>query len=485
MNLTRLRKHSSILISGLLLTFAFSAISLISFYVANQTLKQHIKSNTLPLTSDTIYSEVQRDLLQPVLISSLMAQDTFVHDWIENGEQHAEPMQRYLKSIQQRYKAFTAFFTSEYTRNYYHSTGILKQVSESDPADHWYFSSRNKPEELNLNLDIDTSDRSTTTLFVNHKVRGKQGQLLGIIGVGLASNKIKELIELYQNRYGRQVYFIDPQGEVTMQSSQYSKASNIHDIDGLKDIAPLILSNAGGSYNYDNNHQEYLIKTRYIPELNWYLIVEYTEHNEAQVTTTLWINLSISLVVIIVVLLLQHFVLGGYQRRLEHLASTDPLTGASSRHAFEMIFKQILNFADRYQHPVSTILIDIDHFKTFNDSYGHLLGDTVLKRVAKILMANLRQTDTLCRWGGDEFFVVLPDCDQENALLIAEKMRQEIESSLKIFDGVKFNVTASFGVAKYTNNESSTSLFNRTDLALYRAKSNARNQVEKALDTPL
>ncbi|RTE64792.1 GGDEF domain-containing protein [Amphritea opalescens] len=478
-----LRKPSFVLISGLLLSLAFTAISLISYYVANQSLNQHITTNTLPLTSDTIYSEVQRDLLQPVLVSSLMAQDTFVHDWIEEGEQNPEQMQRYLKAIQQRYDAFTAFFVSEYTHKYYHSTGILKQVSDTLPADRWYFHSRKAPEEFNINLDLDTANTSITTLFVNHKVTDEQGKLLGIIGVGLASTTIKELIETYQSRYGRQVYFIDAQGKVTMQGSQFSGASDIHEVKGLQNIAPEILSSPEGSYTYTNDNQTYLIKTRFIPELSWYLIVQHTEQSEARITTTLWINLTISLAVIIIVLLLQHFTLGGYQRRLEYMANTDPLTGASSRHAFEMLFQQILNFAKRQKHPVSTILVDIDHFKTFNDNYGHLLGDTILTNVAKVLTQNLRQADTLCRWGGDEFFIVLPNCHQSNALLIAEKMRQEIEESLQVINDQQLHVTASFGVAEYSNDETTVSLFNRTDLALYRAKSKNRNQVEVATES--
>ncbi|MBN1005726.1 sensor domain-containing diguanylate cyclase [Amphritea pacifica] len=473
-----LRKPSFILISSVLLSVAFATISFISYFVANNSLNQHIKTNTLPLTSDTVYSEVQRDLLQPVLVSSLMAQDTFVHDWIENGEHYPEQMQRYLKSIQTRYNAFTAFFVSEQTTNYYHSSGIIKQVSASDPADDWYFTSRKTPAQFDINLDQDTADGFTTTLFVNHKVKDAQGRFLGIIGVGLASQKIRELIEVYQNRYGRQIYFIDRQGKVTLQGSQFKGADDIHNLSGLGDIAPLILSSPGGSYSYSHNDQQYLIKTRFVPELDWYLIVEHTEQSASQITATLWINLLISLVVMVVVLLLQHFTLGGYQRRLEVLANTDPLTGTASRHAFELVYQQILRLADRHQHPVSTILVDIDHFKLFNDTYGHLLGDKILIRVARILTDSLRKADTLCRWGGDEFFIVLPNCSEKNACVVAEKMRLQIETSLTALEGIELKVTASFGVAEYISHESPATLFKRTDQALYRAKSRSRNQVE-------
>ncbi|WP_299205527.1 sensor domain-containing diguanylate cyclase [uncultured Amphritea sp.] len=478
-----IRKPSFIIISSLLLAAAFTAISLTSYYVANSSLNQHIKTNTLPLTSDTVYSEVQRDLLQPVLVSSLMAHDTFVHDWIEAGELDPGQMQRYLKAIKERYQAFTAFFVSEQTTNYYHTSGILKQVSVTDPADNWYYSSRKNPTEFDINIDQDTADRSSTTLFVNHKVRDEQGKFLGIIGVGLASTKIQELIEVYQTRYGRQVYFINREGKVTLQGSQFQGADDIHKVNGLRDIAPLILAKPGGSYSYSNGDQQYLIKTRFVPELNWYLIVEHTEKSESQITATLWINLGISLVVILIVLLLQHFTLGGYQRRLEFMANTDPLTRTASRHAFESMLQQILNFADRHKHPVSTILVDIDHFKTFNDTQGHLLGDKVLTQVAEILTENLRKSDSICRWGGDEFYIALTNCNEENARLVAEKMRQQIEASLQTVDGMSLNVTASFGIAQYSSPESRTDLFNRTDRALYRAKSKSRNRVEGSPST--
>ncbi len=478
MKQTYKRKPSFILISSCLLIVAFTAISLISYYVANRSLNQHIKTNTLPLTSDNIYSEVQRDLLQPILVSSLMAQDTFVHNWIDNGEQQPEQMYRYLKSIQDRYNAITTFFVSEQTSNYYHSSGIIKQVSITDSADNWYFTTRKIKEEFDINLDLDTVDSASTNLFVNHKVKDQQGRFLGIIGVGLASHTLKELIEDYQQRFGRQVYFIDRLGKVVLQGSKYIGTEDINQAEGLQDIASVILTTRGGSFSYSSNNQQYLIKSRFIPELDWYLIVEHKEYSEVLITKTLWVNLSISLLVTLIVLLLLYYTLGGYQRRLEYMANTDPLTGTASRYAFESIFEQILSFAQRQQHPVSTILVDIDHFKKVNDNHGHLIGDEVLSQIANTLTDNLRKSDTLCRWGGDEFLIVLPHCNQAEARRIAEKMRLEIENTLRSINNLNLKITASFGVAEYNNNESSASLFSRTDKALYRAKARSRNTVE-------
>lgn len=357
-------------------------------------------------------------------------------------------------------------------------------MSSSDVADDWYFATRALEDEFNINLDQDTVDTATTNLFVNHKVKDHQDRFLGIIGVGLASTTIKGLIEDYQIKYGRQVYFINRQGKAALQGSKYSGAEDIHQAGGLKDIASQILTTQSGSFTYSDNSQQYLIKSRFIPELDWYLIVEHRQHSEALITTTLWINLSISLLVTLVVLLLLYYTLGGYQRRLEYMANTDPLTGTASRYAFESTFAQILSFAQREQHPVSTMLVDIDHFKKVNDNHGHLTGDKVLTEVANILSDNLRQSDMLCRWGGDEFLIVLPHCTQAAAREIAEKMRLQIEALLPAPDNLNLSITASFGIAEYSNGESSASLFSRTDKALYRAKAKFRNQVECTENLP-
>lgn len=121
----------------------FLATSLTSYFVARDSISRNISEQMLPLTSDNIYSEIQRDLLRPILISSVMATDTFVRDWALSGEDDNTQIIAYLTEIQQEYDTITAFFVSENTRQYYHPSGVLKTVSENDPDDAWYFRVRN------------------------------------------------------------------------------------------------------------------------------------------------------------------------------------------------------------------------------------------------------------------------------------------------------------------------------------------------------
>ena len=162
-------------------------------------------------------------------------------------------------------------------------------------------------------------------------------------------------------------------------------------------------------------------------------------------------------------------------QQAEHNASFDVLTGTYNRRMFEEMFLKEVDRAKRYSHPLCLVLIDIDEFKLFNDNYGHKIGDEILCSIADILRQSLRQSDTLARWGGEEFIVILPNIDIDQAREKAEMIRKLIEKSK--FSG-SMNVTCSFGLTKYIDGESSDAVFIRTDRALYRAKDLGRNQTQ-------
>ncbi len=474
------RKARFITIISLLLIIGFSSTSLVSYFVANNSLDEYIRTNTLPLTSDNIYSEIQRDVLPTIVISSLMAQDTFVRDWILAGEKEPDLIIRYLNSIQDRYKTATAFFVSDKTLNYYHSTGLLKQVDPDDSNDSWYFRVISLKDDFEINVDTDTAKLNQTNFFVNHKVTDYNGKYLGAIGVGLSSETVIDMIEFYQSRYDRQVYFIEPDGKVALRGNHYQGAEDIHATEGLSKIATQVLASPGGSYTYSRNGQDIFLKTRYVPELDWYLLVEQIGKPQSHIQKTLWINLSLSLLITVIVLLLAHFTISKYQRRLEIMATKDKLTGIDNRHAFDPAFQQIIKTATRNKEALSIILVDIDHFKKVNDNYGHMVGDQVIVKIANILKSNLRNSDLLCRWGGEEFMLLLPKCNLSDAQDLAEKIRLHIENEVMTVEGNNLAITASFGLCAYLGDESQNELFERVDKALYSAKSLGRNRVELA-----
>jgi len=163
--------------------------------------------------------------------------------------------------------------------------------------------------------------------------------------------------------------------------------------------------------------------------------------------------------------------------QLKHTSETDKLTGLANRLKLDHFLIMETERSNRYNVPLSIILIDIDHFKMVNDDFGHQVGDIVLKEVAEILKNNIRVSDFVARWGGEEFIIVCTNSDQNSAFDLADKLRSLIERYAFSVIGCK---TASFGVAQYNIEEKTTDLFKKVDDALYRAKDLGRNRVELA-----
>ena len=170
-----------------------------------------------------------------------------------------------------------------------------------------------------------------------------------------------------------------------------------------------------------------------------------------------------------------------YFERMRQLAYVDGLTGIHNRRYFEMRIVEELERASRFQGRMAIIMVDIDHFKRLNDEFGHLLGDEVLRGVAGILKQQLRKMDMVCRYGGEEFAIVVPETTGENALTVAEKLRRQIEGHP--FPGVPRPVTISCGVADYPAHGSSRDeVVAAADSALYTAKQQGRNRVVAAIE---
>lgn len=143
------------------------------------------------------------------------------------------------------------------------------------------------------------------------------------------------------------------------------------------------------------------------------------------------------------------------------------------------MLEDMLTLSERYGHDVSLLLLDIDHFKNVNDIHGHLAGDTILKGLADLLVHQARASDRVCRYGGEEIAILLPETDSEAATHIAERLRESVASrSWEIDNGVRISITISVGIAAYPVHAGSTrSLISAADRALYVAKEAGRNRI--------
>ncbi|PJY95129.1 sensor domain-containing diguanylate cyclase [Pseudomonas donghuensis] len=477
-------QRSLILTLLLLLACGFLATSLLSYFASRSSIRDNIVNTELPLTSDTVYSEIQKDLVRPILVSSMMAHDTFLRDWALAGERDPAQVNRYLNEVMRQHHAYTAFFVSNTTGVYYQAKGVLKKIDPQAPRDAWYqrVLTLNTPYEINVDLDMANQDR--LTVFINYRVFDYDGKFIGVAGIGLTVEAVIRLIDDYQQRYQRRVFFVDRHGRVVLTGSSGGPhgarpGQSLTELDGLHNLLKQMPTPVSGSHEYrSSDGHSHFLNVRLVPELNWFLFVDKREDGAMDaIRQSLYLNLAICAMITLVVLSLLNAMVKRHQDNIETLATLDSLTGLPNRRGFDLLAAQALQEAQREPKPLIALLIDLDHFKALNDTHGHLAGDEVLCQFAQVLEDCLRHADIICRWGGEEFIVLLKDTDSHSALAVAEKIRSKTEALAFTYAGQPIHLTASIGLSNLQADDTLHSLIARADHALYRAKQSGRNRV--------
>jgi diguanylate cyclase (GGDEF)-like protein len=169
------------------------------------------------------------------------------------------------------------------------------------------------------------------------------------------------------------------------------------------------------------------------------------------------------------------------EKELKKLATTDPLTGAKNRRSFMQLFQQEITRFQRYRKPFALLILDIDHFKVINDTYGHAVGDNVLKKLVIESEVIVRESDVFARWGGEEFIILLPESDVHQASTVAERLRNQLsKTEMSSKDGTLIRYTVSIGMRVVEKDETDITtkdIIREADEALYMAKKNGRNRV--------
>jgi diguanylate cyclase (GGDEF)-like protein len=164
--------------------------------------------------------------------------------------------------------------------------------------------------------------------------------------------------------------------------------------------------------------------------------------------------------------------------KIEELAITDSLTGLFLRRYFQNKLKEEISRSNKFNLKFALLMLDLDHFKSYNDRYGHLVGDALLSAVARIIKDNVRQIDIVGRYGGEEFSIILPNTLEDEAEYVSLRLRQAVERKhIRAYDE-KLQITVSIGVSLFPQNaKDARHLVDKADLALYQAKQQGRNQV--------
>ncbi len=448
------------------LAVGFALVIGVGYLGARDAARTNIATQLLPLTGDSLYSEIKNLLSRSTLASALLAQDAAVRATLATSDGSSERIAGAFKGLASKLGPVSGYVVSDRSRQYFLADGSVKFLQEADAHDKWFFKMRDAKDAVQIRADPDDG-----VIYVHHRIVDDAGNFVGVTGVAL---RLDGLLDRYQTRLQGRASLVNADGIAMVPAKASAQPRSIHERSGIRQIAAAILSQRTSQLEYQLDQAPTLVYSRLVPELGWRLVLERGVEPEmaALQPTLLWAAATGGAVTLLALALIL-FVEKRHRDQLARLASIDPLTGLMNRQAFEIVLRQSMRDFERNGRPMSAILFDIDGFKQINDRHGHEAGDQVLQAVANMAASVVRDNDIMTRWGGEEFLILLRDCELEVAARLGDKLRGVIAS----YDfNLPKQVTASVGVAQYLLQEPEARFFARANQARYEAKASGRNR---------
>lgn len=455
----------------------FISVCITSSFTYNNVIKDDIK-NISKLAATNIYSDISNELTKPIFVSLTMANDSFLKSWLKDEKNLVDSMEHerklidYLNGIKEKYNYDSVFMVSNNTDIYYHFNGINKIVSEKNEHDQWYYNFLKKNKPYELVIDTDEANENRLSIFINCRVEDENGNLLGVTGVGLELKEVQQLLESFSKDFDLDAMLFDRNGKVLIHSDTSSMSNkNIFDINVLRQNKNDLLNNfySLGIYEYEEDKSSGYMITRYIDDLDWYLLVKkdtgilFDTFQKQLLNEFLIIIPVIACVLFIVSMLIKQ-----NEAKLNNLAKLDALTNVLNRRGFNEALETMLQLD---KEAFYVFVLDIDYFKKINDSYGHLIGDKVIKLMGHLLEDAVSGKGILARWGGDEFTGYLIG-NEEDVISIVNKLFECIKEDTQLKE---YDVSISLGLTISQKIDTVDTILSRADKALYEAKEKGRN----------
>lgn len=415
-----------------------------------------------------VFSLVNEELLKPLHIAKTIGKAGYFDDLLNQEQLQQENVVELLNKLEQTFQ-LTFFVASEKQRKQFLSDGRAIDLIEGKVF--WYFEAK----QNNRDLFADLGQVGDVHLYFDIKVYNEEEAFLGIVGVGKSLEAFIDRFAEYKQRYGYDFLFINENNEIILTSLSDFVVTGAHipTLDSLPWYQKLAVDQRDlNNRLITENDEDFLISEINIDELDWKLLLLIPlEARQAQITKSFVNNTVIAISLVLLFFAMMFWIMMYYKHHLEKTIDIDPLSQLPNRTMVQRRYKQLA----RQNSDVAVIMVDVDRFKSINDSYGHNTGDMVIKQVSQILSEEIRRQDLVGRWGGEEFIILVPTASDEVARNIAERARQRLEQESYGPEALK--VTASFGLTFGHSNLPLSDLVAFADAALYQAKRQGRNQV--------
>ncbi len=463
---------NTIIIVFICVAFFVAQISELSFY-KEMAAKQ--ARNDVRLTALDIDSNITSFVSEQIVITQMMSNDAFIRQWCreETGETtgpHVYQLYSYLSEYKNKYGYDCVFFVSDATRNFYYDGGFHKTLDPDGTYDSWYQGFLGRHLQFDTQIDTDELNNDRISLFVNGLVQDKGFKTLGVIGVSKNIEGFQKKIASYEKEYGVTICVVnvgESYNSFKGSFDYYMQPEEAAEFLGLtnEQVAKEVAVDEAYTW-FDDNKCTNII---YNPKLDWNIIVQ-KDISETVDSIMVQTNKRFGLILVFVLIyaIVSTTLLSRLNLITRRAENTDDLTGLFNNKIFKEIFekKRKRLFVNKN---TTLFMIDVDDFKLFNDNYGHLYGNTILKLVADGLKEYVGNEGIVARWGGDEFIGVVYASELETELLI-----RAIMDELKRLDTHK-TVTLSCGIVQVDPHLNLEKNMSKADEALYESKTNGKS----------
>jgi diguanylate cyclase (GGDEF)-like protein len=479
-----MKKHI-LLISNLIIIFSLIAGFVGVVYKDTKTYQnlaeKHLE-NIISLADINISKQIENTMTRPVMVSKTMANDEFLKEWFEkehknyDNNTYLEQLYSYLKTYKEKYGYTTVFCISEQTGNYYYQDGLNKKISKSDEHDIWYYNFIKSGHEYDLQIDTNEADKNTITVFINFRMEGEDGRLLGVIGVGLEVSNIESVIRSYEKDYDLSVYIINVGGSKNSFAGDTDIFVSEDDLTKRTGIKEKIVSGYSVEPKmqwFTSENERKCLITKYDDTLGWYLILEKdTNSISRSFQKGIMDNVIFMLISLAICIMVTTTVFFNYNHRIIEIENTDELTGLPNRKLFSKRYPSFVS--NKHKQKKTLFMFDVDNFKFFNDTYGHIFGNAILAMVGENLQKTVNGNGIAARWGGDEFVGIL-ETSPDKAECILSQFMETLKNEEK---DNRYHVTVSVGIAEIDRKLSLEQMMKKVDEAMYLSKESGRNLIK-------
>lgn len=429
-----------------------------------------------------IFDLIETELVRPLHIATTLDKIGVYSEYFKQQSPNKEALVAQLKDYSERFD-LEFYVAHEKSRQQFNSDGRVFDLIEGQIV--WYFALK----DINdYPVQAVLGKREDVHLYIDVRQYDEQGEFIGFVGLGKSLNDFIASFEQFKSEYGHEFLFVNNENEIVLSSNPNllpTKAEDSDELIGIKSLNDLSwYSNFAEetqnvvepSLVVSSENGDLLISKFSINSLNWsiYLITPLSERqNEVSMSFALYIGFG--LLILFVLYRVLHRAVDFYADKMSRKYNYDPLTSLANRRYAHLFFAR-----HRKQHrSTAVIMIDLDHFKQVNDTYGHNTGDIVLQSVADILADIVRTKGLVVRWGGEEFVIILPNIDLKEAEKMGDECRKLIEENKVDVTNTSLSTTASIGISYSRDlSDSLTLMVEWADRAMYQAKQEGKNRVK-------